>query len=302
MEQNPRYDAARQLPPKESCYNPALMRTVFLSSTAKDLTAHREASYRAIEGMDGYHCVRMEDFGARSAQADDLCVQKIRESDLILFLIGPSYGSRNPKGISYTQSEYDAAMQSNKHCLVFMTSDNFLLPAALREDDESARAQQAFRRLLQNTHVVKTFTQPDELPGLVTQAISNWQTTRPVSAIRWRKLTPLADPTWTRREGTAFGIGRSTDNEIFIDDPAVSWEHGNIFRRKSSFFYRQVGKAGPSVISREDSELLLKPGDNREVQLQNQDQLKTGSTTILLQFDLLGVDAGYVRTAPTPDI
>ena len=39
------------------------MWTVFLSSTAKDLQAHRDAAYHAVEGLDGFHCVRMEDFG-----------------------------------------------------------------------------------------------------------------------------------------------------------------------------------------------------------------------------------------------
>ena len=36
----------------------------FLSSTGRDLTEHREAAYHAIEGLDGWHCVRMEDSGA----------------------------------------------------------------------------------------------------------------------------------------------------------------------------------------------------------------------------------------------
>ncbi len=34
------------------------LKQVFLSSTGKDLTEYREAVYRAIEGMDGFHCVR----------------------------------------------------------------------------------------------------------------------------------------------------------------------------------------------------------------------------------------------------
>ena len=31
------------------------VKTVFLSSTARDLADYREATYRAIEGLDGYH-------------------------------------------------------------------------------------------------------------------------------------------------------------------------------------------------------------------------------------------------------
>ena len=48
--------------------NPAngAVRTVFLSSVALSLEGYRNAVYRAIERLDGYHCVRMEDFGARA--------------------------------------------------------------------------------------------------------------------------------------------------------------------------------------------------------------------------------------------
>lgn len=34
------------------------MKTAFLSSTAKDLVKYREAAYKAIEGLDNWHCVR----------------------------------------------------------------------------------------------------------------------------------------------------------------------------------------------------------------------------------------------------
>ena len=35
------------------------IKTVFLSSTAKDLSSYREAVYRAIAGLDDFHCIRM---------------------------------------------------------------------------------------------------------------------------------------------------------------------------------------------------------------------------------------------------
>lgn len=69
------------------------IRTVFLSSTAKDLTDYREAAYQAIEGLDGYHSVRMEDFGARDAMADEFCQSKVAECDLFVGIVGHCYGS-----------------------------------------------------------------------------------------------------------------------------------------------------------------------------------------------------------------
>jgi hypothetical protein len=36
----------------------------FLSSTSKDLEPYRQRAKEAINGIDGYHCVAMENFGA----------------------------------------------------------------------------------------------------------------------------------------------------------------------------------------------------------------------------------------------
>src|SRR4051794_11068003 len=54
------------------CYIPLTMVEVFLSSTARDLSECRTGVYRAIEGLAGYHCVRMEDFGAWDTMPDEL--------------------------------------------------------------------------------------------------------------------------------------------------------------------------------------------------------------------------------------
>jgi hypothetical protein len=73
---------------------------VFLSSTAKDLSAYREAVYRAIEGLDGYHCVRMEDFGAGDQDAADkpcLMLLAPEDSSLPANLIEPDEKRRKQR-------------------------------------------------------------------------------------------------------------------------------------------------------------------------------------------------------------
>lgn len=49
------------------------MRKVFLSSTAKDLYAYRDKVAAAINRLDGFKCIRMEEFGARDQRADAFC-------------------------------------------------------------------------------------------------------------------------------------------------------------------------------------------------------------------------------------
>jgi hypothetical protein len=45
------------------------MYKVFFSSTSRDLADYREAVRRALDGMPGFRLIKMEDFGARDANA-----------------------------------------------------------------------------------------------------------------------------------------------------------------------------------------------------------------------------------------
>jgi hypothetical protein len=56
------------------------VKAVFLSSTGRDLAAHREAAYHAIAEMEDWQCVRMEDFGARGRRhlASDIGLRMAR--------------------------------------------------------------------------------------------------------------------------------------------------------------------------------------------------------------------------------
>src|SRR3712207_6129690 len=94
-------------------------RNVFLSSTSKGLLGHREAAYHAIEGLDGHHCVGMEDFGARVSAAVGGCRARVAEWDLLVCVLGLGYGSR-PEGIAHpgSEGEYRAAVAEHKPVLV----------------------------------------------------------------------------------------------------------------------------------------------------------------------------------------
>src|SRR5580700_2836524 len=96
------------------------VRTVFLSSVAQGLEEYREAVYRAIERLDGYHCVRMEDFGAREIESAKFCAQRAAECDVFVGLVGQRYGSSPPDDPrSFTEIEFDAAKARGIPCLIF---------------------------------------------------------------------------------------------------------------------------------------------------------------------------------------
>jgi len=103
-------------------------RTVFLSSTGKDLAEYR----RAVDGMEGYRCVWQEDFGSRAWEADAFCRDQVARCDVFVGLIGHFHGSTPPgKEQSYTEREYLAAVAAGKPCLMFLATDDFPLPAGM---------------------------------------------------------------------------------------------------------------------------------------------------------------------------
>jgi hypothetical protein len=151
------------------------MRTVFLSSTSKDLTPCRDAAYHAIEGLSGYHGVRMEDFGSWDEAPDDFCRAKVGECDMVVCIAGPCYGSLAPAGQSFTEREFEAAVDTKKPCLVFLTSDDYPLPANLIESDEQRERQLTFRQKITKGRMITRFATPEQVSVKVVQAIRNWE-------------------------------------------------------------------------------------------------------------------------------
>jgi tetratricopeptide (TPR) repeat protein len=168
------------------------IRTVFLSSTARDLAEYRQAATEAINGLDGYKCVRMEDFGARDWEADDFCRAKVAGCDLFVGVVGHLYGSC-PEGSehSYTEREYEAAIAAGMPRLMFIAPENFPLPASLIEPDEKRRKQRAFRDRVNAERIRDEFTSPDDLARRVVQAIRNWEQEQ--AALEGELPTPPAE-------------------------------------------------------------------------------------------------------------
>lgn len=167
------------------------MYKIFLSSTARDLAEYREAVFQAICRMDGFHCIRMEDFGARDSMADDFCRQKVEECDVVVFIIGLCYGSSPADSEdSYTLQEYRAAVDTKRSRLVFMSPDDHFYSGYYREADELWQKQQAFRKQVAQERILDRFITPDELAKNVATALGNWA--REQSAKSGKKETGTA--------------------------------------------------------------------------------------------------------------
>ena len=107
------------------------MRLVFVSSTSKGMDAVRSAVIGAIQHMDGFEPIAMENFGLRSGTPLALCRAKVGEAGVFLGVIGHEYGSCPPDNndVSYTRAEYNEALALGLPRLVFVlpVPDGFTL-------------------------------------------------------------------------------------------------------------------------------------------------------------------------------
>ncbi len=131
---------------------------VFLSSTSADLVAFRDAVHQAIDQLDGFTLVRMEDFGARDTDALSLDTEALSKADLFVGLLGLRYGS-SPRGdaTSFSEQEYDLAASLGLPQFIFVTPDDFPVPAHLIESDAKRARQEAFRARVMSDRIVASF-------------------------------------------------------------------------------------------------------------------------------------------------
>ncbi len=143
----------------------------FVSSTKEDLQRERDAAFRAITRLELIPVV-MEDFGAHSRPALDVCRSKVESCRYFVLILGLMYGSTYDDGVSYTEHEYRCAMASGAKVKVFMRSDNVAVPGSFVEKGEGAVKLEKFKEELRGKHTVQSFETPEQLSMLIKDTLS----------------------------------------------------------------------------------------------------------------------------------
>jgi len=144
---------------------------VFVSSTFRDLIDERREVIQALLEMD---CLPagMEMFPAANEDQWSLIRKVIDQSDFYVVIVGGRYGSTTAEGISYTEMEYDYAVESGKPILGFVHGDPGSIPASRTELDAAARDRlDAFRVKVQTLHV-KMYNNAEDLGSKVSRALN----------------------------------------------------------------------------------------------------------------------------------
>jgi hypothetical protein len=157
---------------------------VFVSSTFLDLQEERAAVVLALLQMEAFPA-GMELFPAADDDAWTLIQRVIESSDYYLLVVGGKYGSIDPATeVSFTEKEYDYAVERGKPVLAFLHADPDKIEFGKSEKDKAAQQQlEAFREKVKAKKHVKYWSGPDDLAGKVALSFANFRQTYP--AVGW---------------------------------------------------------------------------------------------------------------------
>lgn len=146
----------------------------FISSTYEDLKEERNKAIQAILTMNQFP-IGMEMFSAADDDQWKIIKEAIDSSDFYILIIGNRYGSiEETTGISYTEKEFDYAVEKEIPILVFIVDSSMSMTADKFETDPQKIAKlRAFKeKVKQSGRYVKFWKNIDNLETLISQSIS----------------------------------------------------------------------------------------------------------------------------------
>lgn len=157
---------------------------VFVSSTFLDLQEERAAVVSALLQMEAFPA-GMELFPAGDDDAWTLIKRVIDSSDYYLLVVGGKYGSIDPETeLSFTEKEYDYAVERGKPVMAFLHANPDKIEAGKSEKKEQAQQKlDAFRKKVEARKHVKYWSSRDDLSGKVALSFADFRQTYP--AVGW---------------------------------------------------------------------------------------------------------------------
>lgn len=136
---------------------------VFLSSTYKDLVREREITKNVIARLQQQY-VGMEFFPASDETPIEVCLNHVDSANIVILIIGHRYGFVSKKHKkSIVELEYERAIAQGKRVLVFIKSNESLIPAShFEEKPESITKLRRFKKSLSNHYLVITYKSPEQ--------------------------------------------------------------------------------------------------------------------------------------------
>ncbi|MBI4234470.1 MAG: DUF4062 domain-containing protein [Chloroflexi bacterium] len=141
---------------------------VFLSSTYLDLKPYRKAVWDELEALK-MSVNGMEIFGARPEQPLETSLAEVSKSRYFICVLGTRYGSvEDNTGKSFTQLEYEKALEEKKQILVYLIDEEGARVAPRFVDKgREAELLSALKEEVGKRHTIDYFQSPEQLASSV---------------------------------------------------------------------------------------------------------------------------------------
>jgi hypothetical protein len=146
---------------------------IFISSTFLDLESEREIAVQTLMKMN---CIPsgMELFPAADIEQFEFIKTVINDCDYYLLIIGGKYGSMTDEGISYTEKEYDYAIEKGMKVIAFLHKTPELLSVKHSEvSKDTIEKLSYFREKVSKGRLVNFWENKDQLAGMIALGITS---------------------------------------------------------------------------------------------------------------------------------
>lgn len=165
---------------------------VFISSTFQDLQGARQEVSQALLRADCFPA-GMELFPAADEGQFNFIKKVIDQSDYYIIISAGMYGSISPEtGLSYTEMEYDYALETGKPIVRLLHEDPLgtLSGDSVEQTDKGKRALKKFQRKMKSSRLVALWNNSDQLGKEVVFALQDLKKTFPATG--WARADRLS--------------------------------------------------------------------------------------------------------------
>lgn len=232
---------------------------VFISSTYLDLIEERKEVLEALLELD---CLPagMELFPAANEDQWSYIKKVIDDSDYYVLIIGGRYGSTTEDGLSYTEKEYDYAIEQGKPVISFIHGKPEELPAKFTElDEEKRESLEKFRAKVQSK-LCKFWNSTPELGAVVSRSIVKLIKQFPADG--WVRGFYASDPETVNKLNNQIKELQSELNRAKTEAPKGSTElaQGEAKFKYTMVYYNYVGQRKTCYVSPTWNEIIKELG------------------------------------------
>lgn len=215
---------------------------VFVSSTFIDLQEERQDTIHTI--LDLQHIpAGMELFPATDMEQLDYIKRIIDGCDYYVLIIGGRYGSLDPEGISYTEREYDYAVEAGKFVIAFIHSDVGDIPSKFVDVEEGQRqALEQFRDKVGRGRLVRFWKSREALQMVVVKALAHAFANHP--QIGWIRGDEAASQPILQQSNKLLQENADLKKRLVALERASQPNMSNLADFEDSFLVRYTYKSG----------------------------------------------------------